>query len=75
MPMQPTAVVDQGEWEDGVQDLLCMVLETARKVVPALSLIVTVGLQDVWLCRFLIVTTCGFAERTAICDLFSGNES
>ena len=32
---------DQGEGEDGVQDLLCMVMETARKVVPTLSLIVT----------------------------------
>ena len=58
-----------------MRDLLCMVIETARKVVPALSLIVTVGLQNVRLCRFLIVTTCGFAERMAICDLFSGNES
>ena len=28
-------------------------MKTARKVVPALSLIVTVVLQNVWLCRFL----------------------
>ena len=49
-----------------MQDWLCMVMKTARKVVPALSLIVTVVLQNVWLCRFLIVTTCGFAEGMAI---------